>query len=185
MIPNIEREVKFLITNLDRVPIDFSDPYRETIEQGYIFNTPDKTLRVRAVGGYHGDLALKIGNDLNYRLEYEEEISVEYAKLLLEEICSSTGFIIRKDRHVVNETHNGKKYCWTVDVYLDRFHSLIVAEHEYSEQQDITSIPLPDWVDINQNITSDPRYLNCNLAKNHFVSLGSHNLSTMVFHPKV
>ena len=152
---HMEIERKFLVnTNLWK-PADEGVYYR----QGYISENGERVVRVR-VAGQRAFLGIKslIANFTRYEFEYE--IPVEDAELLMELFCKKP--LIEKHRH--RETHYGK--LWEIDVFRLENDGLIVAEVELESEDEI--IKLPEFVA--DEVSTDQRYFNFNLHKNPFNS---------------
>ncbi len=156
MRPEIER--KFLVTGdgwrTGAVPV--------VIRQGYLADTNRASIRIR-VAGDRGFLTVKSRPAAAARLtraEYEYEIPVADANAMLDSLCP--GPLIEKVRHTVR--HAGT--AWVVDVFAGDNAGLIVAEVELEREDQ--PVALPDWV--GEEVTSDSRYLNVNLARAPFRS---------------
>ncbi|MNK09093.1 CYTH domain protein [compost metagenome] len=126
------------------------------IRQGYLQTDPNKTIRVRTKGN-QGYLTIKGKAVGASRLEFEYEIPVDEANELLDKFCSN---LIDKTRYDV--VHEGK--TWEVDVFSGLNEGLIVAEIELTSEEETYTLPV--WV--GENVTSDMRYANSNLAVTPF-----------------
>lgn len=143
-----EIERKFLVTGDRWRSLAVGTLYR----QGYLARGR-ATVRVRVVDE-RGYLTIKGKNEGIRRLEYEYEIPIEEARLLLTGLCDQP--IIEKYRYRV--LIDG--YVWEVDEFLGVNAGLIVAEVELADEGDRPT--LPDWV--GAEVSDDPRYYNANLA---------------------
>jgi len=93
-------------------------------------------------------------------MEYEYEIPVEDANVLLDELCEKP--IIEKNRYKIEFAG----FIWEVDEFFGENKGLIVAEIELeSEDQQFEK---PEWV--GDEVSGDPRYFNSNLIKNPYSS---------------
>jgi CYTH domain-containing protein len=146
----IEIERKYLIGNMDLLgPLLLNG---RTIEQGYLFVSPDKSCRIRLKGD-RGFITLKFGESAFVRSEFEYEIPLVEAEALLRQcskVLSKTRFEVVVDSHV-----------WEIDVFHGKHQGLIVAEIELSREDE--SFVLPDWV--GNEVTADKSYLNVNLIE--------------------
>jgi adenylate cyclase len=146
----LEIERKFLV---------MGDAWRDgalpvLIRQGYLCADGERTVRVR-VKGDHGYITVKGMPSGLVRPEYEYEIPLADASAMLDKLCLRPQ--IEKRRHPV--MHDG--ILWEVDEFLNENAPLIVAEVELRDAAQ--SLALPTWV--GQEVTSDSRYTNSNLAR--------------------
>lgn len=125
--------------------------------QGYIPTADLTTVRVR-IAGDQGYLTLKGAVQGITRSEFEYPIPKADADAMLSTLCRRP--LIEKTRYRIE--HNG--LCWEVDEFAGENHGLILAEVELTEAEQ--SIDLPDW--IGEEVSSDPRYFNSNLARHPF-----------------
>ena len=129
----------------------------EVMRQGYVDTLSLATVRAR-IAGDRGWLTLKGGNRGGVRSEFEYQIPVEDARQIIDELCRRP--VIAKTRY--RREYRG--YTWEIDVFEEDNAGLIVAEVELG---DVTEEPpLPDW--IAEEVTSDPRYYNSQLARHPF-----------------
>ncbi|NJN60554.1 MAG: CYTH domain-containing protein [Coleofasciculaceae cyanobacterium RL_1_1] len=147
MATEIER--KFLVTG---------DRWRSLAEgklyrQGYLARGT-ATVRVRIVGE-RGYLTIKGQNDGICRLEWEYEIPIADAQMMLDSLCDAP--IIEKYRYPISIDG----YLWEVDEFLGANAGLIIAEVELTDETDQPTPP--DW--IGAEVSDDPRYYNANLAQ--------------------
>ncbi len=143
----IEIEKKFLVNIL---PPDLAPG--DDISQGYLLNTPEKTVRVR-IKGNKGYLTIKGPPVELVRPEYEYEIPVTDAGQMLDRFCD--GKVIEKCRHTCR--HQGM--TWVIDRFSGANQGLVVAEIELTAPDQVVSVP--SWA--GPEVTDDPRYLNANL----------------------
>ena len=150
-----EIERKFLLTGDDWKTLATGTYYR----QGYLSSQKERTVRVRIIADT-GFLTIKGKSIGATRMEYEYEIPVEDAKVLLNKLCEKP--IIEKNRYKIKFAG----FTWEVDEFFGENEGLIVAEIELeSEDQQFEK---PEW--IGEEVGSDPRYFNSNLIKNPFSS---------------
>ncbi|MDR2697453.1 MAG: CYTH domain-containing protein [Holophagales bacterium] len=150
---NLEIERKFLVNADLWKPRDEGTYYK----QGYINADAESVVRVR-VAGQSAFLCVKSLAANFTRYEFEYEIPVKDAELLLELFCKKP--FVEKHRHT--ENHNGK--LWEIDVFHAESDGLIVAEIEL--ESEIEDIVLPEFV--TDEVSTDQRYFNFNLHKNPF-----------------
>lgn len=122
------------------------------VKQAYLHSDPTKTIRVRVMGG-QGFITIKGKTTGASRTEYEYEIPLQDAEEL---IAGFTTNLVEKIRHYVNFA--GK--TWEVDEFGGLNAGLLMAEIELGDEQE--QYDLPEWV--LENITTDKRYSNSNLA---------------------
>lgn len=148
-----EIERKFLLTGDDWQKLARAKAFR----QGYLNSHEERTVRVRTIDdmGFLTIKGISIGVS---RMEYEYEIPVEDARVLLEELCEKP--IIEKNRYKIDF----QGFTWEVDQFFGENEGLIVAEVELeSEDQQFTK---PSWV--GAEVSDDSRYFNSNLVKHPY-----------------
>ena len=150
--PEIKKELKdFLLTSKE-------------ITQGYLYNSVEKTVRVRALEPYEGEtkgfITVKGQGHLS-RVEYEYAIPFEDAKEMLDSMCES---VLKKTRTVISVG----EHSWEIDVFHGENDGLIVAEIELGSEDE--EFELPDWVD--KEITGQGKYLNACLINYPFSAWG-------------
>lgn len=129
---------------------------RHFIRQGYILNTPDKTIRIR-LSDDKGYITIKGRSTGASRTEFEYEIPEEDAKELLDKFCTSGTSKIRN-----KILYKGK--LWEVDKFLEDNEGLIIAEIEL--KSDDETFNMPDW--IAKEVTGEEKYYNANLSVHPF-----------------
>jgi len=152
----IEIEHKYLINNDLFLKQKFAS--KDLIQQAYLHNQPDKTIRVRVKAG-KGYLTIKGKAENASRLEYEYEIPFLNAQELIKNFGEN---IIEKFRY----TFVYKGFLWEIDEFLGLNKGLWIAEIELKNINELYE--LPDW--ILENVTHDHRYANSNLAIKPFTS---------------
>lgn len=125
----------------------------QRIAQGYL-TVRRVTARVRIYGdkGYITFKGKSKDRGLS-RFEFESEIPVRCAEILLSRCCGT----VEKIRHLV--PYEG--YTWEVDQFTGKNKGLVVAEVEMKSTAE--NPPLPEWVWI--EVTSDFHYRNSYLAQ--------------------
>ena len=150
MAKEIER--KFLLKK-DYWPHDNCTRYR----QGYLCRLKERTVRVR-VAGDKGYLTIKGASDGASRSEFEYDIPLQDAEMLLD-LCEQP--LIEKNRYKVVLGD----LTWEIDEFFGENQGLVIIEVELeSEDQEYAK---PDWV--GEEVTSDPRYYNANLITNPYL----------------
>lgn len=132
---------------------------RVLIRQGYLSADGARTVRVR-IKGERAFVTIKGPPVVLVRAEYEYEIPIADADEMLHHLCMKP--LIEKWRYFVPFAG----VMWEVDEFLNENAGLVVAElelHDAAQQ-----VQLPAWVA--QEVTSDPRYTNANLAKRPFAT---------------
>ena len=152
----LEIERKFLLVGESWRSQVVGEPKR--LSQGYLCADTDKSVRVRIAGDY-ATLTVKGSRNGITRLEMQYAIPVADAERM-PAFCPRS--LIDKTRHIV--MHEGMK--WEVDIFHGENEGLRVAEIELeSEDQPIS---LPEWA--GEEVSSDPRYYNSQLAREPFCS---------------
>ena len=128
------------------------------IKQAYISTDPHKTIRVRT-NGEKGYITIKGKNSGASRLEFEYEIPLGDAELLIENFTTN---LIEKTRHYIVFAEK----TWEVDEFKGANKGLFVAEIELLTEDE--HYELPPWV--GDNITADQKYANSNLALKPFAN---------------
>lgn len=124
--------------------------------QGYLNRNKARTVRVR-IAGDEAFLTIKGQSVGASRAEFEYAIPVADARELLA-LCEQP--LIEKYRRKI--AYGG--FIWEVDEFLGENLGLVVAEIELPAED--TLFTRPDW--IGEEVTSDARYFNSNLAKHPF-----------------
>ena len=148
----LEIERKFLVV---------SDDYKINsksvdIKQAYLSVGQNMAIRVR-IEGILASLNIKSKKSERVNHEFEYVIPMDEARSLIK---MSPYTIIEKTRHMVE--YKGK--IWEVDKFHADNDGLTVAEIELDAEDE--GFDLPPW--IGEEVTSDLRYLNSNLAINPF-----------------
>jgi len=146
----IEIERKFLVVGNSW---QHTKPHGLQCIQGYLVETGNTLMRVRAVGD-KGFLAVKASKTDLSRFEYEYEIPFIDAREMLTELCSK--LLIQKTRHEIS--YEGHR--WEIDVFSGLNAGLVVAEIELNAEEE--TFVKPPWAGL--EVTDDSRYLNVNLA---------------------
>ncbi|MFM7681260.1 MAG: CYTH domain-containing protein [Bacteroidota bacterium] len=121
----------------------------DQIQQSYLFNEYNKSLRIRIKNDY-AFITIK-GNQIGMtRDEFEYQIPKEEA---LEIIARFELKVLSKKRYYLNS--------WEIDVFEGSLNGLIVAEIEIPSENHVFEIP--GW--IGEEVTHDPSYLNAELFK--------------------
>jgi len=146
----IEIERKFLVVGNDYRAEGRGLSYR----QGYLSTIKERVVRVRIIG-QQGFLTIKGANVGAVRPEFEYEIPIADAAVMLENLCEKP--TLDKIRYQVKF----RGFIWEVDEFLGENTGLIVAEIELADENQ--AIIKPEWV--GEEVTGDPRYFNSNLIK--------------------
>ncbi|MCB1859745.1 MAG: CYTH domain-containing protein [Gammaproteobacteria bacterium] len=152
MATEIER--KFLVKN----ELWRSQVVSETrIKQGYLSNNANASVRIR-VGNGRAHLNIKSATIGIRRLEFEYEIPVEDAEMMLEGIAEKP--FIDKTRYLVR----WGDHTWELDVFGGDNQGLVVAELELVAEDE--SFLVPEWA--GDEVSDDVRYYNVNLIKHPY-----------------
>lgn len=125
--------------------------------QGYLSSIKERVVRVRTIDkkGYLTIKGITVGVTRN---EFEYEIPVEDANIMLDNLCEKP--IIEKNRAKVE--YEG--LTWEIDEFFGENEGLVVAEVELKDENQ--EFKKPDW--IGEEVSGDPRYFNSNLIKHPF-----------------
>lgn len=149
-----EIERKFLVTGTAWKTLAPGTLYR----QGYLSSVAERTVRVR-IAGETAFLTVKGASQGITRTEFEYEIPVADASAMFA-LCERP--LIEKTRRRIRFG----SFTWDVDEFHGENAGLVLAEVELPGagiQPD-----LPPWV--GEEVSSDPRYFNVNLAKRPFTT---------------
>lgn len=127
-----------------------------SLRQGYLAIDKGNNVRVRT-DGQRAWLTIKGRGEGITRPEFEYKIPIADADQLLA-LCR--GRVVEKVRHLIP----AGEYVWEIDEFAGENSGLIVAEIELSDEA--TPVPRPGW--LGEEVTTDPRYLNANLAVHPF-----------------
>jgi adenylate cyclase len=126
------------------------------LKQGYLAIDGHTNVRVRTDGRLAW-ITVKGRPDGLVRPEFEYEIPAADADGLLA-LCQKR--VVEKTRHLVPSGD----HVWEIDEFRGRNDGLTIAEIELRREHD--SFERPGW--LGAEVTSDPRYLNANLARHPF-----------------
>ena len=152
----LEIERKYLIKNL---PDNLSDFEYHTLIQGYLNTSPVVRVRKEDDSYY---LTYK-GSGLLAREEYNLPLD-EHSFLHL--IGKADGNVISKQRYKIPYLVSEKMFTIELDVFDAPFAPLVIAEVEFTDENEANAFIAPDWFD--KEVTYDPEYHNSNLSKKCF-----------------
>ena len=152
----LEIERKYLIKNL---PDNLSDFECHTLIQGYLNTSPVVRVRKEDDSYY---LTYK-GSGLLAREEYNLPLD-EHSFLHL--IGKADGNVISKQRYKIPYAVSEKMFTIELDVFDAPFAPLVIAEVEFTDENEANAFIAPDWFD--KEVTYDPEYHNSNLSKKCF-----------------
>jgi CYTH domain-containing protein len=145
----VEVERKFLVPD----PPDLDGTETDEIEQGYLAIGAGGEVRVRRKGEKLV-LTAKRGSGLS-----RQEAEIDLDRERFDELWPLTeGRRLHKRRHVL--PHDDLKI--EVDVYEGALEGLVVAEIEFSSEEEARGFDPPGW--LGEEVTGDRRYLNETLA---------------------
>ena len=148
-----EIERKFLLAGDDWKKLARGVLYR----QGYLCSRKERTVRVRTIAD-KGFLTIKgICSGIS-RMEYEYEIPLQDADVLLDTLCEKP--LIQKKRYKIKFAG----FTWEVDEFLADNEGLVVAEIELEREDQL--FDKPAWV--GREVSGDPDYFNSSLIKNPY-----------------
>lgn len=149
----MEIEKKFLIQSLKDVPGDISDYKYHDLEQGYLCTEP--VVRVRKEDDTYY-LTYK-GSGMLVREEYNLPLTKESYEHLVKK---ADGIVIIKRRYLI--PLDGGLTC-ELDVFHGKYEGLLLAEVEFSSEEEANAFVPPAWFDT--EVTYDSRYHNSNMSK--------------------
>lgn len=147
---NLEIERKFTVSNNDFKKEAYE--IRE-IRQGLLNSHGKNEIRV-TIRGPHAWICVKSNENKMSRFEWEKEIPVKEAEILLTH-CDSR--IISKTRYLIL---SGEGLIWEVDEFHGDDEGLIIAEIEVPDKD--YEIELPSWID--EEVTGNRKYYNHTLS---------------------
>jgi len=125
--------------------------------QGYLSSTKERVVRVRTIDD-KGFLTVKGISVGATRMEFEYEIPLKDADVMLDELCEKP--IIEKNRYKISN----RNLIWEVDEFFGENDGLVVAEVELENEDQ--AFAKPEWV--GAEVTGDPKYFNSNLIRNPY-----------------
>lgn len=144
-----EIERKFLVKDKSV----FQNCRFDQIQQSYLFNEQNKSLRIR-IKNNSAYITIK-GNPIGMtRDEFEYQIPKEEAMQIIEQFKLK---VLSKKRYYLNFG----SLTWEIDVFDDKLSGLIIAEIEIPSEK--FDFEIPDWV--GEEVTYDSKYLNAELIK--------------------
>lgn len=147
----LEIEHKFLVDNNSwRQAVKNSTKYK----QGYLSSQPTSSIRVR-ISDQQAWLNIKSATIGNSRLEFEYEIPINDAELIISTLCGKP--LIEKIRYFIPIDN----HVWEIDEFEGDNKGLVVAEIELQVSGEFFS--KPSW--LGEEVTHDLRYYNNNLSK--------------------
>lgn len=147
----VETERKFLVNKLP----DLKEACGVYVLQGYIAS--EKETRLRIEDGVHYTFSIK-GEGTLIRKEYETELSKEQFECLWPAVDCT----LEKYRYCI--PHN--KYMIELSIYIGLLKGLVIAEIEFSSEEEAKNFQPPDW--LGKDVTENPKYKNKNLAGKEF-----------------
>tara|TARA_R110001632_G_scaffold112095_1_gene223043 strand:+ start:76932 stop:77405 length:474 start_codon:yes stop_codon:yes gene_type:complete len=149
---NLEIERKFLITNTNFKKESYQKKY---IQQGFLNSDKNRVVRVRIIEE-KAYLTIKGISDKSgtSRFEWEKEISVQEAKVLMN-LCEKG--VIEKYRYF----HKLENHVFEIDEFLGVNEGLVIAEVELKNKNEVFIKPSY----LGKEVTGDEKYYNSNLSK--------------------
>ena len=152
-----EIERKFLVNGRDWATEASGIRFR----QGYLSTARERTVRVRTEGA-RAVLTIKGLTTGIARHEFEYDIPIDDANLLLEHLCQRP--LIDKTRYRVPV----EGFTWDLDEFHGDNEGLVVAEIELESPDQ--PFPRPAW--LGREVSGDPRYFNANLVAHPYRTWG-------------
>ena len=148
----MEIERKFLVAELPELLESFP---RQRIEQAYLCTDP--VLRIRRKDEAY--ILTYKGPGFLAREEHEFPLKEESYQQLLKKV---EGSVIRKWRYCI--PHEG--YVIELDVFDPPFAPLVLAEVEFSTEEEANLFEPPVW--FGEDVTFDPAYTNAAMSRQNF-----------------
>ena len=123
--------------------------------QGYLSTVKERTVRVRTIAD-RAYLTIKGVSEGIARAEFEYEIPLDEANVLLDDLCERP--LIEKDRYKIPFGD----HTWEVDEFFGDNAGLIMAEVELESEN--AAYEKPGWA--GREVSHDARYFNANLIAN-------------------
>jgi CYTH domain-containing protein len=149
----IEIERKYLVKSNEWQSLGI----RKLYQQGYLLIDINRTIRVRSIEE-KAFITIKGSSTGIRRDEFEYEIPIEDARLILETLCEKP--LIEKYRTKVELLD----LIWEVDEFIGENEGLVIAEVELKNENQ--KIILPDWV--GEEVSGNLRYNNSYLVKHPY-----------------
>jgi CYTH domain-containing protein len=130
--------------------------------QGYLSVERERTVRVR-IAGRHAFITIKGETRGVERLEFEYEIPVADATVMLDQLCLRP--LIEKTRFKVDVGG----HVWEVDEFHGDNEGLLLAEIELAASDQ--KFEMPPWA--GTEVSGDPRYFNSNLILEPYTRWGN------------
>lgn len=145
----MEIERKFLIPTL---PMDYKKYKHHHIEQGYLSREPVLRIRKEDDTYYFTYKSKGLLSREEYNLPLTKE-SYEHLKK------KSDGVLITKTRYLIPYLNS---YLIELDLFEGSYQGLVLAEVEFSSEEEATSFQPPSW--FGEDVTYQARYQNSNLS---------------------
>lgn len=127
-------------------------------KQGYLSVEKERTVRIR-IAGEKAFITVKGQNKGIERSEFEYEIPVPDAEIMLEDLCLRP--IIEKIRYIYMADDGHK---WEIDEFMGENDGLVIAEVELCSADE--PVEIPEWC--GDEVSGDIRYYNSSLIKNPY-----------------
>jgi CYTH domain-containing protein len=151
-IKRVEIEKKFLVKKL---PDNLNQYTNFEIIQGYLSLSKSFEERIRKQSGIYTKTTKEPDNS-GYRIEREEYIT---ENMFNESWPKTDGKRIKKIRYQIPY----QDFVIELDKFSDENSELILAEVEFKSEQEIKNFKIPVW--FGEEVTTNPKYKNANLAK--------------------
>ena len=156
--PSYEVERKFLIKT---IPDNLESYPHSLIEQGYLCTSP--VLRVRRLDDTY--ILTYKSSGMMIREEYEHPLTKEGYRHL---IAKADGLIISKTRYRIPDNSG---HTIELDIFHGKLDGFIMAEVEFSSENDAASYTPPEWFD--REVTQDPAFHNSRISRMNEAELNS------------
>ncbi|MBO5371727.1 MAG: CYTH domain-containing protein [Lachnospiraceae bacterium] len=146
----MEIERKFLVKEL---PADYASYPHKDIEQGYLSTNP--VVRIRKAGDKY--ILTYKGLGLMIREEYNLPLTKEAYEHLRPK---ADGILIHKTRYKIPYQ---EKYTIELDIFMDELAPLILAEVEFTSEEEANQFIPPEW--FAEDVTFSTQYHNSTLSR--------------------
>lgn len=158
LVYNMEIERKFLVKE---IPFDLSGYASKEIEQGYLCTSP--VLRIRRKSDAY------IFTYKSEGLMSREEIELPLTREAYEHLAKKCdGCLIHKTRYIIPDNQKsslGKELVIEFDVFHDSLEGLLLAEVEFSSEEEANAYIAPDW--FSKEVTSISTFHNSRISKSN------------------
>lgn len=154
----LEIEKKFI---LNQMPAQDLINHNIPHESYYLTGATDSELRLvkrSTAMGFKYSISVKNSGGL-IRKEWEDNSFPEWA---FEALLKDNAWVpkLTKTRHYIDDGNN----LLEIDEYFGDLKGLVILECEFKSEEEANKFIVPEWLDVQKEVTEDNRYKNKNLA---------------------